>query len=70
VFGWLALLAHSHRAQDAEILLVRHQVAVLQRQVKKPVLSWADRAVLAALAWVLPGSQILQLRLIISRAPW
>ena len=66
VFGWLALLAHSDRAKDAEILLLRHQVAVLQRQVKKPGLSWADRAVLAALARVLPGSQLRQLRLIIS----
>ena len=32
VFGWLALLARSDRAKDAEILLPRHQVAVLQRQ--------------------------------------
>ena len=42
VFGWLALLARSDRAKDAEILILRHQVAVLQRQVKTPPLSWAD----------------------------
>ena len=66
VFGWLALLARSDRDKDVEILILRHQVAVLQRQVKAPRLSWADRAVLAALARLLPGRQLRQLRLIVS----
>jgi putative transposase len=66
VFGWLGLLARSDRAKDVEILLLRHQIAVLQRQVKAPGLSWADRAVLVALARLLPRSQLRQMRLIIS----
>jgi putative transposase len=66
VFGWLALLARSDRAEDAGILILRHQVAMLQRQVKAPRLSRADRAVMAALARLLPRSQPGQLRLIVS----
>lgn len=65
-FDWLALLARSDRAKDAEILILRHQVAVLQRQVKTPPLSWADRALLSALARLLPRGQLHHLRLIIS----
>jgi transposase len=66
VFGWLALLARSGRSKDAEILILRHQVAVLQRQVKAPRLSWADRVVISALARMLPSGHVRQLRLIVS----
>ena len=54
VLSWLALLARSSSAKDAEILALRHEVSVLRRANPRLRMSWADRAVLAALARIMP----------------
>src|ERR1017187_3427682 len=55
VFGWLLLLGHSQASKDTEIMVLRHEVTVLRHQVARPKPDWADRAVLAALARLLPA---------------
>jgi putative transposase len=54
LFGWLVLLARSDASKDVEILVLRHEVAVLRRRVTRPRPDWADRAVITALTRLLP----------------
>ena len=53
--GWLVLLARSSASKDAELLVLRQELAVLRRQNPEPRLDWADRMVIAALARLLPS---------------
>jgi putative transposase len=52
--GWLVLLGWSDRSKDNEILVLSHQLLVLQRQTSRLRLSWADRALISAFAVLLP----------------
>jgi putative transposase len=55
VCGWMVLLSRSSASKDAELLVLRHEVAVLRRANPRPRIDWADRAVLAALIKLLPA---------------
>jgi hypothetical protein len=63
VLSWLALLARSDAAKEVEILVLRHEVAVLRRTNARPTLTWLDRAVLSAFTRLLPAP-LRQLRLV------
>ena len=54
LFAWVALLARSGASKDVEILVLRHEIAILRRQVAHPKPDWADRAMIAALTRLLP----------------
>jgi putative transposase len=58
LFGWLRLSRREESWRSAEILLLRHQLRVLQRQIDcRPKLTWADRALIALLLAIIPKSR-------------
>jgi putative transposase len=66
MLSWLALLARSDIAKDVEILVLRHEVAVLRRRHPHPTLTWVDRAYLSAVSRLL-STQLRRLRLVSPR---
>ena len=54
LLSWMALCARSNTTKEIEILVLRHQLAMLQRRTPRPRMSWTDRALIAALTRLLP----------------
>jgi putative transposase len=67
IAAWLRLSRREEAWKTAEILLLCHQLAVLQRrQPRRPKLNWADRALIAALLSVMPKARRHGLRLLVT----
>ncbi len=66
LLGWLRLLARSSAAKDVEILVLRHQLSILERGRPKPTFTLGDRAVIAALVRLLSKRQRLSLKLLVT----
>src|SRR6266700_1785578 len=64
--AWLRLSRRKEAWKTAEMLILRHQLAVLRRQPRRPNLNWADRALLAALPGVIPEARRHGLRLMVT----
>jgi hypothetical protein len=54
LLGWIVLRARANTSKEIEILVLRHQLAVVRRRTPRPRMRWTDRAVIAALARLLP----------------
>jgi putative transposase len=54
VLAWMVLLTRSETTNHVQILVLRHQLAVLRRTTPQPRMSWADRALIASLVRALP----------------
>jgi hypothetical protein len=67
LLGWLVLHARSDTSKEIEILVLRKKLTVLRRQTRRPRLSWADRALSAALTRLLPAPR--RLGLLVTRPP-
>ncbi|MFF8004462.1 integrase core domain-containing protein [Streptomyces sp. NPDC007917] len=65
-FRWLVLLARSSAAKDVEILMLRHQLAIAQRNRLRPRFSWSDRAVMAALLRIVSKERRTQVALLVT----
>ena len=69
--AWLRLARREEAWKTAEILILRHQLAVLQRrQPRRLNLDWADRALLATLLAVIPKARRQALRLLVTGLGW
>src|SRR3954447_609254 len=61
LLGWIVLHTRSDTTKDIEILVLRHQLAVLQRRTPRPRMTWTDRALITALTRLLPAPRRLAL---------
>src|SRR6476646_7525897 len=61
LLDWIVLRTRSDTTKEIEILVLRHQLAVLQRRTPRPRMSWTDRALIAALTRLLPARRRLGL---------
>jgi putative transposase len=65
--AWVRLSRREEAWKTAEVLILRHQIVVLQRrQPRRPRLNWADRALFAALLGVIPKARRQGLRLLVT----